>query len=86
MGNGRLPHRAMFGKVGGGKRLLGRARAGGWMGLCLESDLSLYNMPTEAKRWALAAKLPGQAVQTCRGRRREVQQYTHETLVRYGNG
>ena len=27
---------------------------------CLEHDLSLFNLPTEAKYWTLAAKKPGE--------------------------
>ena len=30
-----------------------------WMG-CLEHDLSVFNLPTEAKHWMLAAKKPGE--------------------------
>ena len=30
-----------------------------WMGF-LEHDLSLFNLPTEAKYWTLAAKKPGE--------------------------
>ena len=48
----------MFGQVEGGK-----VHSGGqeqdWMG-CLERDLSLFNLPTEAKHWTLAAKKPGE--------------------------
>ena len=39
----------------------GKGYSGGqeqdWMG-CLERDLSLFNLPIEAKRWTLAAKKP----------------------------
>ena len=30
-----------------------------WMG-CLERDLSLFNLPTEAQHWTLGAKKPGE--------------------------
>ena len=58
MDNERLLRRVMFGQVEGGK-----VHSGGqeqdWMG-CLERDLSLFNLPTEAKHWTLAAKKPGE--------------------------
>ena len=28
---------------------------------CLEHDVSLFNLPTEAKHWTLAAKKPGES-------------------------
>ena len=54
MGNERLPKRVMFGEVDRGKVYSG-GQEQDWMG-CLERDLSLFNLPTEAKHWTLAAK------------------------------
>ena len=53
----RLPKRVMFGQVDGGKGYQG-GQEQDWMS-CLERDLSLFNLPTEAKHWTLAAKKPG---------------------------
>ena len=57
MDNGRLPKRVMFGEVEGAKGYWG-GQERDWMG-CLEHDLSLFNLPTEAEHWALAATKPG---------------------------
>ena len=57
MDNERLPKRVMFGEVDGGKGYSG-GQEQDWMG-CLERDLPLFNLPTEAKHWTLAAK-PGE--------------------------
>ena len=48
MGNERLPKRAIFGELEGGKGYLG-GQEQGWMG-CLERDLSLFNLPIEEKQ------------------------------------
>ena len=55
MGNERLPERAIFGELEGGKGYLG-GQERGWMG-CL--DMPLYNLPTEETRWTLAVKKSG---------------------------
>ena len=54
MDNERLPKRVMFGEVDGGKGYSGEQEQD-WMD-CLERDLSLFSLPTEAKHWTLAAK------------------------------
>ena len=46
--NERLPKRVMFGEVDRGKGCSG-GQEQDWMD-CLERDLSLFNLPTEAKR------------------------------------
>ena len=56
--NERLPKRLMLGEVDRGKGYLG-GQEQAWMG-CLEHDLSLFNLPTEAKHSTLAAKKPGE--------------------------
>ncbi|CAN0377621.1 unnamed protein product, partial [Laminaria digitata] len=56
-GDERLPRRVMYGEVEGGKGYLG-GQEQDWMG-CLEQDLSLFNLPTEAKHSTLATKKPG---------------------------
>ena len=56
--NERLPKRGMFGEWRGGKGYSG-GHEQDWMG-CLEHDLSVFNLPTEAKHWMLAAKKPGE--------------------------
>ena len=56
MDNERLPKRVMFGEVDRGKGYFG-GQEQDWMG-CLQHDLSLFNLPTEAKHWTLAAKKP----------------------------
>ena len=53
MDDERLPKRVMFGEVDGGKGYSG-GQEQDWVG-CLERDLSLFNLPTEAKHWTLAA-------------------------------
>ena len=58
MDNERLPKRAMFGEVEGGKGYSG-GQEQDWMG-CLEHDLSLFNLSNEVKHWKLAAKNPGE--------------------------
>ena len=58
MDNERLPKRVMFGEVDRGKGYFG-GQEQDWMG-CLQHDLSLFNLPTEAKHWTLAAKKPGE--------------------------
>ena len=58
MDNERLPKRVMFGEVDGGKGYSG-GQEQDWMA-CLQHDLSLFNLPTEAKHWTLAAKKPGE--------------------------
>ena len=44
----------MLGGVDRGKGYTGEQEQD-WVG-CLERDLSLFNLPTEAKHWTLAAK------------------------------
>ena len=55
--NERPPKRVSFGEVDGGKGYSG-GQEQNWMA-SLEHDLSLFNLPTEAKHWTLAAKKPG---------------------------
>ena len=57
MDDERLPKRVMFGEVDGRKGY-SDGQEQDWMG-CLERDLSLFGMPTEAKHW-VAAKKPGE--------------------------
>ena len=47
----------VFGREEGGKGY-SRGQEQDWMG-CLEHDLSLFHLPTEAEDWTLAAKKPG---------------------------
>ena len=54
MGNERLPKRVICGEVDGGKGCSGGQQQD-WTG-CVERDLSLFNLPTEAKNWTLAGK------------------------------
>ena len=58
MDNEKLQKRVMFGEVDGVKGY-SRGQEQDWMG-CLERELSLLNLPTEAKHWTLAAKKPGE--------------------------
>ena len=57
LGSESLPKRVMFGEVGGGKGCL-RRQEQDWKD-CLEHDIRLFNMLTEANQWALAAKKSG---------------------------
>ena len=54
----RLPKRVMCEEVNGGKGYSG-GQEQDWMG-CLERDLSLFNLPTEAQHCTLAAEKPGE--------------------------
>ena len=76
MNNEWLPKRVVFGEVDGEKGYSG-GQEQHWMG-CLEHDISLFNFPTEAKQWTLAAKKPGEWF-----RRRGSGRAVHAALVRY---
>ena len=56
--NERLPKRVICGEVDRGKGCSGGQQYD-WMG-CVERDLSLFNLPTEAKHWTLAGKKPSE--------------------------
>ena len=58
MNNERPPKRVMFGGVDGGKGYSG-VKEQDSMG-CLERDLSLFNLPNEAKHWTLVVMKPGE--------------------------
>ena len=57
MDNERLPKRVMFGEADEGKGYSGGQEQD--LLSCLERDLSLFKLHTEAKHWTLSAKKPG---------------------------
>ena len=58
MENERLSKLVIYGEVDGGKGYSGGQEQDRMA--CLQHDLSLFNLPTEAKHWTLAAKKPGE--------------------------